>query len=328
MPIPSLRLTPIEGFADDESYTRSISSQAEELATRARQTDDLPTRVDLLLASANLLLGHAVEPACSARLLGMTVQIPPLTDETLKAAFDRVDTVLVEADSALDAAGELPEPPDDWITQASDRLTLLGAFAHALRAYLIGGSEADAADADRRAASRLSPLREDRRPRVSAAATLWQAALRARGPESSRAMSGLNLVLSRPRIDTLPYSFFARLLRCRIIADRGGYAAAAALLTQLEERVASWFVRESERNDALRAISLARFNLYAQWRDTLASPENEKQRNWCTVRMQTIAAERFSVEEDTLFRLAATIPIIAMPDEAGQRAAEPRREGQ
>ncbi len=180
----------------------------------------------------------------------------------------------------------------------------------------------DAQEAARRAASRLAVLLEDDRPQVAAAAALWQASLRARESDPSRAMSVLGLVLSRPRQGTLPFAFFARLLRCRILASRGGHAVALALLTQLEDRSDIWMAREADRTNALRAITLVEIQVLRDWYARLPGPPDSPQRQWCVDRVKTLIDEHFSEDGSTVFRLTAAIPIVAVPEDAGRREPE------
>jgi hypothetical protein len=321
-PAPHVRLAPIEGFDDDASYVRSTATRVNEIGMQVGETVDLPTRADLILAAVNLILARELEPSCTGRLLGPLGEELPSSEDQVREAFGRADAMLVEANTTLEEVRDLAEPPGDWIAEATHRLDTLGAFAHALKAYLLPGEGPDAKEAARRAASRLAVLLEDDRPQVTAAAALWQASLRAREADPSRAMSVLGLALSRPRQGTLPFAFFARLLRCRILASRGGHAVALALLTQLEDRSVIWMARETDRANALRAITLVEIQVLRDWYARLPGPPDSPQRRWCVDRVKTLIDEHFSEDGSTVFRLTAAIPIVAVPEDAGRREPE------
>ncbi len=322
LPTLDVRLAPVEGFDDDAAFVQSTATRATELALQADETADLPTRTDLLLAAANLILARELEPACTRRLLGLTGAEVYLREDQIRGALERADAMLVKADAVLDQVRDQADPPTDWVAEAAHRLATLGAFAHALEAYLSPGESPGALDAIRRAASRLAVLLEDDRPPVTAAAMLWQASLRAREADPSRAMSVLGLVLSHPRQGTLPFAFFARLLRCRILASGGGYVVALALLTQLEDRSDTWLATAKDRTDALRAITFVEIQILRDWRGGLSSPPDSPSRQWCTDRINTLIQDRFSEDGRTVLRLGVAIPIIAAPDDAGRREPE------
>lgn len=319
---PLVRLAPIEGFDDEASYVRSIAVRANELALQVTETADIPTRTDLLLAAANMILARELEPSCTGMLLGLSGAALPLSDDQVREALERADAMLVMADAALEEVRDLAEPPGDWLAEATHRLGTLGVFAHVLQAYLLPGEGPDAREAARRASLRLAVLLEDNRPHVAAAANLWQASLRARESDPSRALSVLGLVLSRPPPGTLPFSFFARLLRCRILASRGGYAAALALLTQLEDRSETWMATETDRADALRAITFVEVQVLRDWYAQLPGAPDSPQRQWCVDRVKALIDERFSQDGSAVFRLTTAIPIVAAPEDAGRHEPE------
>ncbi|MFQ5590165.1 MAG: hypothetical protein ACE5HE_03285 [Phycisphaerae bacterium] len=313
-----VRLAPIEGFSDDAAYIQSVSARAAELALQAEATTDQATRTDLFLAAANVILARELEPACVGKLLGFEATQLSQSEADIRAALERADAMLVQADASLEAVRELSDPPMDWVSEAEPRLRTLGAFAHASAAYLLPGDGPEAADAADRAAARLAGLLEDTRPQVAAAAALWQASLKAQQDDSSRAMAVLGLVLSRPREGTMPFAFFARLLRCRILASRGGYAAALALLTQLEERCDSWFRSEQDRVSALQAIAYVTVRTLRAWQDDLSGPADEVPRRWCADRADALVKAHFEGGHANVLRLGAAVPIVAVPENAGR----------
>jgi hypothetical protein len=187
----------------------------------------------------------------------------------------------------------------------------LQAFGLALRVYLLSGDAPDAVRETRRAASRLSPLLEGSDIAVAKAAALWQAALRSREADPAPALSVLDMALADPPARSQPYGFFARLLRCRLIATRGGSAAAIGLLLQIEERCREWFKDGPERDAAIRTVQLVRIELMAGWHKELASAHRETERQWCADQIAILVAERFNEGSATVSRLAPAVPIIA-----------------
>lgn len=185
-----------------------------------------------------------------------------------------------------------------------------------MRAFLLGGDDPESLRASRRAASRLSVLLEDDNPQIAAAAGLWQACLRSRDSDPSRALELLDAALADLPRESLPFSFFARLLRCRLIAARGGHAAALALLTQIEDRCEDWLPDESQRNDAMRALALTEFQILRDWHGALTEPNQSEERQWCIDRARHLAAERFTEEHHSLLRLNPCIPLPAIPHNA------------
>ena len=336
------------GFDDDAAYVRSIASRVDELAAQAGRVDDRLRRADLLATAVNLILAHQVEPYCSRRLLQLQSDDDVVDKAESQSAFDRADELIARAKTALQEwsarrplqdrdpasskrGGLSPGPSlrSGPASEAGQRLETLQAFASGLRAYLLPGS-----NEPRRAASGLAPLIEDRNRAVSAAATLWQASLRSNDSDPDRALSVLAPPLADPAPGSMPYAFFARLLRCRLIAERdtvklvrdsnlapaGGDgkddhvpspAAALALLMQIEERCDEWLADAAQRDNALRTTQLVRIQILADWSERLALKGRVAERKWCMDRIKELLDERGGEGNDTVLRLSPAIPIIA-----------------
>ena len=132
--MPAVQLTPIDGIGDETEYARAIADRAAQLNRRADQTMSGDDRAALLLAAANVVLSHELEPSCTRRVLGVAIS-DGLTPYQLSATLDRCDQLLRDAQDALRRDDERTEP-----SEANRKLThqhrLLKAFAGALRAYL------------------------------------------------------------------------------------------------------------------------------------------------------------------------------------------------
>ncbi len=325
-PLPRVGPVAIPGFSDDAAYVRSIAARVAQLAAQADQTDELSRRADFLLAAANLLLARQLEPACTQRLLRLDGNRELLAEGALRDAFDLAEKLLGRAREAIGTHPESGESPAGQADAAAQKLETLQALTVGLRAYLLPAEGAQGARDARRAASRVSPLLEDRNRQVAAAANLWAACLRSRETDPTRAMSALDPALSDPAAGTMPYSFFARLLRCRLAAADGNHAVALALLMQIEERCEEWLETDEQRANARRTAQLVGIQILADWYGHLDGPGRAEQRKWCADRINAVVKENFGDRSDTVVRLEYAIPLVADPpvvDAAAAKTATP-----
>ncbi|MDO8631187.1 MAG: hypothetical protein Q7R41_11905 [Phycisphaerales bacterium] len=319
-PLPSVRLSPIPDFADDASYIRSISAHVDEVAARAQQTDDPAGKAELLLAAANLILAQQLEPPSSLALLKLPAEESGGSATLLTDALDRADRLVADANESIRAIPARSEeepgnPAPDEMTRLFRRAEALRAFADSQRAYLSSSDAAETASQRRRAASAIAPLLEDSDKPIASAARMWQAALRALEDDPAPALYILEPALMEPPPATLPYAFFSRLLRCRLIAARGGSAAALALLTQIEERANDWFTDAPRRADATRTCAFVRLQIVRDWYDRLSPATESDERAWCVAEAQRINERHFK-SVVTMLRLAPAIPLPAPPPDA------------
>lgn len=306
---PTVRLALPEGFDDEISYARSFADQSAKLVAEADAGSITTTQADLLLAAANLILSRELEGPCTLALLGAGDSDAESTAATT-GAFDRCDGLIERAAKLVEAEREGAGARNAWLDAAKRKLDALQSFSAVLRAYLEPAGPKEGA-AGRRVWSKLSPLLEDEDRGVSSAAALWQACLRSREQDAERAMLVLEPALADPREGSMPYAFFARLTRCRLLADRGGYAAAAALLMQIEERCPDWFPDRDRQQEAHRAVRLAELSVLRQWHDHLKTPEQDEERQWCAERMKSVGDE--NADEARVLRLSPVVPIVAAP---------------
>jgi hypothetical protein len=314
--LPAVIPAPISGFEDEAAYLRSIADRVQVLAGQADVVADATRRVDLLAAAANLTLAHELESCCTKRLLHLRGRDPGMDEATCRAGLDRADALIERASSSVQALRDSEEElPESWLVESSRRLETLRAFASAFRVYLVAGSDEEDSPDLRRAASLLAPLREDPNRRVAAAARLWQACLRARAGSPTRALSILEPALIDPPADSMPYALFARLLRCRLVAEIGGSAGALALLMQVEDRSTDWLSSQEERDQAARAAQFLRLQIMADWYARLDETRQSDERNWCIERSGRLIEERFSDGGNSVLRLTPVIPVFARPPE-------------
>lgn len=313
-----VHLATLPEFADDAALLASVTSRVAELQQQAGAAADAARKTGFILAAVNLILAEQLEPPCSRKFLQL--DIPQLGNDALVAvsALDRADALLVEAQTFLrteqKASTDEDPPPTGQAKDLSRTVVTLKAFAQALRAYLVAEAEGDPSRAARRAASGLSVIMEDDNPQIAAAAAFWQACLRAMEPDTTPALDILDRAIVDLPTDAPRFGFFSRLLRCRLVAARGGHAAALALLMQVEERANGWFKAEPDRASAMRSCAWIRLRILQDWHDRLDATSQNDERAWCRLRIDTLRAERFSnASGATLLRLNQAIPIIARP---------------
>ena len=304
--LTTLRLAPIRGFESDDDYLHAVRRKVTDLGTEDSTTADPLAEIDRRVAAANLLLGKCIEPACSAKLLGIP---SPASPDQARGTFEEVDAVLAEADGLVLQAQATGNSPAGRLREIAVQVATLRTFADALRVYLFMEGEGDEGGRARHAAIGLSILLEDANPEVVAAATLWQACLRSVSAKPARALTLLDPPLARPPSRTLRYSFFARLLSCRLIARSGGYGSATALMMQMEKRVDQWFVEEGDRSDARRTIALVEIQILRDWRSRLDAAGHSEERTWCDERIDALVRQHFAAGL-TLLRLLEAVPII------------------
>lgn len=309
--LPKVRMPLIEEFDDQESYRQSISDRLKDLQNRANETKDEELRAKLLLAQANYILAYEVEPACTYKLLQLEDQ-PELDiqPQQLQAAFDRADRAIHQATEIINNI-PAPEPDDDHKNQLTLRksLDILQAFAKAQRVYLLQDTENTQSDA-RRAASGLSALVEMDQPTIASAATFWQSCIRNRKSDHKAVLSRLEYALAHVQKSTMPYSFFARLLRCRILADQGGHALSLSLLIQMEEHSREWFFNAAQFDHIYRTIGLTQIQTLSAWHEKLSEKNQAEERQWCLEQIQQLMESRFDADKSIVVRLWPAIPIV------------------
>jgi len=307
--LPKVRVPLIEEFDDQASYRQSITDRLKDLQNRANETKDEELRAKLLLAQANYILAYDVEPACTYKLLQLQDQ-PELDiqPQQLQAAFDRADRAIHQATEIIN---KIPEPDDDHENQISMRksLDILQAFARAQRVYLLQDIENTQSEV-RRAASGLSALVEMDHPKIASAATFWQSCIRNRESDHKAVLSRLEYALARVQKSTMPYSFFARLLRCRILADQGKYPLSLSLLLQMEEHSREWFFNATQFDHVYRSIALTRIQILRAWHEKLSEKSHTEERQWCLEQIQQLLESRFDSDKPIVVRLWPAIPIV------------------
>lgn len=304
--MPSVTLAPLAD--DDAARDGAIRTRVEELRRTAQQAEAPTARVDLQLAAANLLLAELTEPAATRFLLNA---VAPGDAEQVAAVVAEADALLNDATGSLLQASGVADTDTEWAARSTRRLDSLKAFSSALAAVLVPKQGDEAVLEERRAAAKLSFLLEDPDVHAAAAARLWQACLRVRHDQRDQVLAMLSPALADLPRDSRRPSFFQRLLRCRILADQGGHAAAMALLIQMEERVDVWFLRQQRPDDARRAVYYTELHVLRAWHDKLSGEEKKTEREWIVTQMHRIRNDHFDAENSAVARLEQAIPILA-----------------
>jgi hypothetical protein len=284
-----------EGVDDETAYEAWLDEHLENLTTRIDNTENTSARNLLRVATANWILATACEPPMSRML------------QHLSTASDaqRVDHLAKRAEELLTEA----RAADGDTGNYRDAIDTLEAFAAALRVCAQGEPEDEA----RNAARKLSVYIEADDASTAAAARLWQAELYALAGKTKRAMRLLPLVTELPPKGASNYGFFTRLLRCRLLDDRGSHATAWSLLLILEESAREWFTTDAERDDAARTTNLAKFAICEHWKTGTKSIEAKT--SWCDRSLQRLRDDYFSTGGTaTVMRLKTAAPmIVAIP---------------
>jgi hypothetical protein len=316
---PRIQLAPRPHAADDRAFRLSVAAKAAELVGQSENAADPIARAGFLLSAANHLLAGELEPGSSRLLLELE---PDPAAGAAGEVFDRIDGLLSRVGAALDEVSG-PRGEDERLAAAASRLDTLLAFSQALRVVLDEDRSMEAARRARRAASDLSVLLEASHPGVVAAATLWQAVLRSREEDVSVALGILDAPLSDPPRQALSHAFFSRLLRTRLLARQGSFAASVALLSQMEDRCEFWFVNERDREDAIRTVNWFRMLTLRDWVGKFTGDAGRAGAEWCEVKIRALREEHFKEDSVTVFRLGAVIPLLSDAP-GGERSPENR----
>lgn len=309
--LPEVQLAKIEGFETEAAYLQAMIDKSESFAKRAEEEREESVRVDAWLAAANHILAFEIEPVCSRRFHGLEEPDAPISAGA-SAALVRSEAALGKAHELLELQGKREATDSTWLTKATHTHRTLEAFARGLNEYLFPASGEDQVSKARDAASALAVLMEDGDEEIAAGATLWHAALRARAGELDAALAVLPVFASESARAAHPQAFFARILRCELLARRGGYGAALAVLSKMDEPIAVWFPLGAARDDAMRTLAWTKVRVLKAWHTELSKSQSlAEEAAWCAERMQAIIADRLPEGRRTISRISPVIPIMA-----------------
>lgn len=310
-------LQPPADFASEEEMTRTLDERVASLEQAAAATTDPLRAAECRLAAANLILSRIIEPAATELLLGRAPEAGPVHERLLHCR-----TQLDAADEGLQGVTAEPQDAEDPARRLRRQLRTLRAFHAAFDALFAEREGEDRERALRLASSDLAVLLEAESGEVAAAASLWNAVLRSRSAEPDRALATLDYATAEVRRPTARLDFYARLLRCQVLATRGSHAVALALLAQLEDRCEEWFTTRTDREDALRAVTVVELAVLGSWQESFA-PQMQQERDWCAQRLDELRLDRFT-EGVTVLRLQEAVPMLpGLGDIAPSTSANP-----
>lgn len=310
------------GVSDEQGYARRLAERTRFLLDRCIQTEELAARLRLRIAAVNWMLAAECEPPMSRWLHRISRESDSeRVAQLTKSCIEQLATARTELEQYAGGA----ETDAAEAEELGATIELLETYARTFEACFRGG-ESPGGIVGSRVTTRLARYLEDDRPEVAASALLWQAAVYGHRDRIDRALLTLPLATEPPQRETLRYDFFARLMRCRFLTEQDRFAAAWALLLQLEEHAREWFSSVSARDEAVRSAVLQKIALCDAWIAALDSSTQTDAIEWCKEMRKRFVDEHFREKTDqTLMRLNAAAPIVvdipeptedAIPDES------------
>jgi hypothetical protein len=161
-------------------------------------------------------------------------------------------------------------PADDDETLKLKRISdLIAAFSESFTALAMDDDGSETKQALLDSAVGLALYLDDENRAVVESAKLWQGVAYRRAGKPERALQVLHPVLTTPEARHI--GLYARLERCRALADRGDYAAALAVAQRVAARVDPWFeeMDAETRRQAADSVRWTRIELLGRWGDEL-----------------------------------------------------------
>lgn len=291
-----------KGIANERDYAKWVENEISGLTRRSKSASDPISRVRLLLGLANFRLARQAEPALTRLALGDG------SAEGLRRIATIATTARKEIARATEQLDHIRKTPAVGKGAAKDRKSLtkaavrLGALAGAMHAL---GTGKDAATI----AQGIESLTKTRGLGLLSSARLLKALLMRRAGLTEKALAELPPALDPPK--QLPHGFFTRLLRCRLLADRGSFAIATALALRVDVHCDEWF-DESRLPEAKAAVSLLRVELARRWADKLDGDKLAKH----AAHRRSIAdriSKGLAGDDVRVYRLVLAVPILVKP---------------
>lgn len=318
---------------NEEDFAARAAETANRLITTAQDAENrgqLRVAFEAYLTAANWILAYQIEPMASRLLLDAPLPSDP-KNATLHVSRARAQ--LARAASIWKKIENDTNQVDDEETwRLTDRLESLQGFANAFQAIwrtdYAGESQRD--EALSIAAGGLSIAREDERESVAAGAQLWQAYLYAARGKHERAADLLPDAVTEPD-GAKRFGFFARVLRCRLMARAyHAHSASISLLARLEERATKWFVHRNRVQEAQRVAALARRRVLSDWAKALREEGLLERAKWCERAIAEIDVDYFSPNEPvSVLRLHQAAPAVvslelAAKEQSDEKSGEER----
>ncbi len=323
--VPHLAISPYpDGVTNEDEYAQWLARESTRLEeAAAAESEDPRKRIELKLIAVNSVLATQCEPAMSRFINGIDRE----DDRRLVARLTQQSAAKIESlRKAILAYEDLDDHDAEAVEQFNTSIDTLSAFSDALNAIVSPSDGSESVAPRRQAAIKLAEYLEDERPTVAITAMLWQSVLYGREGRIDRAMRSLPKVTESLHQAAIAFDFFARLLRCRFVKNRGAHATAWALLLTLEERARDWFPSGRERDEAVRSAVLEKISICDSWPGAANENERNKIQSWCNATTAELRSEYFGdVEQPTLLRLPWAAPIVVDmvdPEEPSSEASD------
>ena len=289
-----------------------------ELAAQLEQTHEGLDRAQAHLAMANWFIGVPTARPATRWLLGVQNKTDPaaIAAATRDAArhLEQAQAILDKASKSVSA--EAKQRRRELLQSAET----IGAFVDLFKNVELASGDA-AQEIWRKAARGLAVARESQDAEVASAAQLWQAFALEQAGKRDRALEVLPDALAKP--EHLPYDLMSRLLRIRLVAESGQYAASVSLLSRAETSLKNWMGNQhQERNNARRLIGLVQHRILQAWILKLRGTTHPEAADNLAPLVEKIERSFAEVRSPNLYCMASAVPLqVKMPTEPSGKAS-------
>ncbi len=225
------------------------------------------------VGAAEFILVRQIEPALSRELLEMA------SDADRRFVQQRTAVAGELLDSASKKLADADD--DDAVEPLRERIALARVYIALFQAIMTPPQPAtsetttspSANERDDRilAACRgLATYLDSPQPAVASSARFWQSVGYRRAGRPDRTLQVLARATAPPQM--LPHDFFARVERCRALADREQLISASAMLLEIGRRIDDW-LPGPDRDPAQSVVRTLRAGILDAWAAKLASPQ-------------------------------------------------------
>lgn len=299
-------------WTDPAAWQTDHAQEREEfekrIARRPAGLDKAAARLQL----ANWWLATPTSSPATRWLLGFDSKADRETISAAgKSAREQIEQAMTELDQVkkdnLDDAGRRRKRD---LQNEADVLDAFGAvFEMANRP-----AEGDEAQAQWKKVSRgLAVARESEKADLAAAALLWHVFTLDKAGNRDRAMEALPDGMARP--ERLPYDIIARLLRGRLLANAGEYAASVALAARVQTQTKAW-IDSAQREKVRRLAALLQHEVTDQWIEELMCRVQKAAAQPLRATLPELAAtitETKASETPEFYALKTAVPMLRRP---------------
>lgn len=274
-----------------------------ELEKQAAAAREAPLICRDSIETARCILSTACSDSLTHELCGAAE-----SDEGLREDAARALACLDRAEAALGRMHTTAEADE-----ARECIEMLRSFAKVFRALGAAPATGPSRDGLLAACSDLAGYFDDSRIGIAESAKLWQGVAYRRAGRPDRALQVLRPAISVPASRRI--GLWARLERCRALADQGDYAEALAMNLRLSVRVDAWFEDEdpTTRRQAVDSIRWVRIELLKRWGEHLKqNGQTERAAEAEADADRMLGSDSWPVEPDRWLGLGP--PVADLPD--------------